>query len=148
NPSTDQGGQTKGLYTLDLQRTPQTQLFADVVGSSFRVGATTAVPGDSLPVNFTVESRGGIIDPGNFQVKVVLADNQLFNDATVVKTFAPGDLVPDATSHRFSSPVGFSVTVPAGQASGPLFVGLQILPDSSLPDAGLPDKSGVHRGVD
>src|SRR5262249_20984645 len=26
NPSTDQGGQTKGLYTLDLQRTPQTQL--------------------------------------------------------------------------------------------------------------------------
>src|SRR5207245_371700 len=112
--STDNGGQTQGQYTLDLRRTPEPQLFADVAGSSFRLGTTTAVPGDSLPVRFTVESRGGIIDPGNFQVQVVLANNQLFNDPTLVKTFARGDLVPDATGHRFSSPVGFTVTVPAG----------------------------------
>ena len=40
---------------------------------------------------------------------------------------------------------GFTVTVPDGQASGPLFVGLKILPDPDpmLPDSGLPDKSGV-----
>jgi DNA-binding beta-propeller fold protein YncE len=147
DPSTDPGGQTTGLYALDLRRTPEPQLVADVAGSSFRAGATTAVPGATAPVSFTVESRGGI-DPGSFQVQVLLANNQLFNNSTVVRTFNRSSLVADATGLRFSAPANFSVTVPPGQASGPLFVGLKIIPDSSLPDAGLPDKSGVHRGVD
>ena len=54
----------------------------------------------------------------------------------------------DATGRSFSSPAGFSVTVPAGWASGPADLGLRIVADPAVPEAGLYDKSGVHRGAD
>ena len=54
----------------------------------------------------------------------------------------------DATGRSFSSPAGFSVTLPAGWASGPAYLGLRIVADPAVPEAGLYDKSGVHRGSD
>ena len=107
-----------------------------------------AAPGDTVPVSFTVENRGGA-DPGNFQVQVLLADNNLFDSsAQVLATFTRAQLVAGATGRSFSSPAGFSVTVPAGWASGPADLGLRIVADPAVPEAGLYDKSGVHRGSD
>ena len=41
-----------------------------------------------------------------------------------------------------------SVVLPAGQPSGPAYLGLRIVTDPNVPEAGLYDKSGVHRGSD
>ena len=40
------------------------------------------------------------------------------------------------------------MTLPAGQPSGPAYLGLRIVADPAVPEAGLYDKSGVHRGSD
>ena len=141
-------GDTTGLYTLDVQLTTGAPLLPDMTGSSFRTGVDMAAAGDTIPVSFTVENRGGA-DPGNFQVQVLLADSNLFDSSSqVLATFTRGELVTDATGRDFSSPAGFSVTVPAGQPSGPAFLGLRIVADPMVPEAGLYDKSGVHRGSD
>ena len=140
-------GGTTGLYALDLQLTPAATLLPDVAASSFRLGADLAVPNQPVPVSFTVENRGAL-DPGNFQVQVLLANNQLFNGATTVTTFDRTALVPDTTGRAFSSPASFAVTIPPGQPSGPLFVGLRIVPDPMVGDASTSDKFAVHRGED
>jgi hypothetical protein len=107
-----------------------------------------AAVGDQVPVSFIVQNRGGA-DPGNFQVQVLLAPNNLFESSSqVLATFQRSDLTADATGRSFSSPAGFSVTIPAGQASGPMYIGLRIIPDPAVPEAGQYDKSGVHRGED
>ena len=120
----------------------------DLTGSSFRTGLDMAAAGESVPVSFTVQNRGGA-DPGNFQVQVLLAPNNLFDSSSqVLATFSRSQLVADATGRSFSSPAGFSVTLPAGWASGPADLGLRIVADPAVPEAGLYDKSGVHRGSD
>ncbi len=46
-----------------------------------------AAAGESIPVSFTVQNRGGA-DPGNFQVQVLLAANNLFDSSSqVLATF-------------------------------------------------------------
>ncbi len=141
-------GGTTGLYTLNVRLTTATPLMADLTGGSFRTGVDMAAAGDAIPVSFTVQNRGGA-DPGNFQVQVLLADSNVFSDSSqVLATFTRGDLVPDATGRGFSSPAGFSVRLPAGQSSGPAYLGLRIVADPAVPEAGLYDKSGVHRGSD
>ena len=140
-------GGTTGLYTLDVRET-SAPLMPDLAGSSFRTGLDMAAAGESIPVNFTVQNRGGA-DPGNFQVQVVLAPNNLFDSSSkVLVTFSRAQLVADATGRSFSSPAGFSVTVPSGWAAGPADIGLRIVADPHVPEAGLYDKSGVHRGSD
>jgi hypothetical protein len=139
---------TTGLYALDARLTPGAPLQPDLAGGSFRLGADMAASGDSVPVNFTVENRGGA-DPGNFQVQILLADSNLFDSSSrVLATFQRTNLLAAANGRDFSSPSGFRVTLPAGLTSGPAFVGLRIVADPSVPEAGLYDKSGVHRGAD
>jgi hypothetical protein len=146
-PGSGAAGGSTGLYSLDVRRTTG-PLMPDLTGSSFRTGEEMAAPGESIPVSFTVQNRGGA-DPGNFRVEVLLAGNNLFDSsAQVVATFSRSQLVADATGRSFSSPAGSSVTVPAGWASGPADLGLRILADPAVPEAGLYDKSGVHRGSD
>jgi hypothetical protein len=141
-------GATTGLYTLAVNLTAGAPLLPDLTGSSFRTGADMGASGDTIPVNFTVENRGGA-DPGNFQVQVLLADSNLFDSSSkVLATFTRAELVAGATGRDFSSPAGFSVTLPAGYPSGPAFLGLRIVGDPTVPEAGLYDKSGVHRGSD
>jgi hypothetical protein len=145
--STGAGG-TTGLYTLGVRHISAAPLLPDMTGSSFRTGADMAAAGDTVPVQFTVQNRGGA-DPGNFQVQVLLAGNNLFDGSSVVlATLQRSDLVAGANGRDFAAPAGFSVTVPAGAAAGPAALGLRIVPDPRVPDAGLDDKSGVHRGVD
>jgi hypothetical protein len=140
------GGST-GLYTLNV-RLATAPLMADLTGSSFRTALEMAAPGETIPVNFTVENRGGA-DAGDFQVQVVLAPTNLFdNQAQVLATLTRSELVPGANGRSFSPPAGFSVSVPAGYPSGPACIGLRIVTDPAVPQAGLFDKSGVHRGSD
>ena len=69
----------------------------DLTGSSFRTGVDMAAAGDTVPVSFTVENRGGA-DPGNFQVQVLLGDSNVFDSSSqVLATFTRAELVPDAT---------------------------------------------------
>ena len=140
------GGGT-GLYTLDVLRTSG-PLMPDLTGSSFRTGLDMAAPGESVPVSFTVQNRGGA-DPGNFRVQVLIAPNNLFDSsAQVLATFTRSQLVADGAGRSFSSPAGFTVAVPAGWASGPADLGLRIVADPAVTEAGLYDKSAVHRGSD
>jgi FG-GAP-like repeat/Bacterial pre-peptidase C-terminal domain len=140
------GGST-GVYTLDVRRTGG-PLMPDLTGSSFRTGLDTAAPGEKVPVSFMVQNRGGA-DPGNFQVQVLLSQNNLFDSsAQVLWTFTRSQLIADTTGRSFSSPEGFTVTVPAGAAPGTADLGLRIVTDPAVPEAGLFDKSGVHRGSD
>ena len=141
-------GGTTGLYQLDLRRTPAAPLQPDLTGSSFRLSADAAEPGDRVPLTFAVENRGAA-DPGHFQVEILLATNDRFDSsAQLLQTLKRADLTADATGRRFSSPVGFGVTVPAGLPSGPFFVGLRVIPDPAVADASPSDKSGVHAGAD
>ena len=141
-------GATTGLYTLSVNLTTSAPLLPDLTGSSFRTGVDMAATGDTIPVSFTVQNRGGA-DPGNFQVQVLLSESNLFPSSSVVlTTLTRAELVTDATGRDFSSPAGFSVTLPAGQTSGPAYIGLRIVADPQVPEAGLNDKSGVHRGSD
>ncbi len=141
-------GTTTGLYTLSVTRTTSAPLLPDLTGSSFRTGIDMSAAGDTIPVNFTVENRGGA-DPGNFQVQVLLSNSNLFDSSSqVLATLTSAQLVTDATGRDFSSWAGLSVVLPAGEPSGPAFLGLRIVADPNVPEAGLYDKSGVHRGSD
>jgi hypothetical protein len=147
-PGSGTPGGTTGDYTLGVRRLTTTPLQPDLTGSSFRTGVDMAAPGDRVSVSFTVQNRGAA-DPGNFQVQVLLAPNNLFDSSSqVLATFQRSQLATDPTGRDFSSPAGFGVTVPAGEASGSMYLGLRIVPDPSVTEAGQDDKSGVHRGVD
>ena len=78
-----------------------------------------------------MENRGAA-DPGNFQVQVLLSSDLAMGSPP---TLTRADLVPDATGQRFSSPAGFAVKIPPGQTTGPLSVGIKIIPDLPVPDA-------------
>jgi hypothetical protein len=140
-------GGTTGLYTLNV-RESSGPLMPDLAGSSFRTGLDMAAAGESIPVSFSVQNRGGA-DPGNFQVQVLLAPNNRFDSSSqVLATLSWNQLVTGAVGRSFSSPAGFQVIVPAGWASGPADLGLRIVADPAVAEAGLYDKSGVHRGLD
>ena len=141
-------GGTTGVYTLGVRLIPKTPLVPDLTGSSFRTGADMAAAGDQVPVSFTVQNRGGA-DPGNFQIQVLLAQSNSFDSSSqVLTTFTRSELVAGTNGRDFSTPNGFSVTVPAGLASGKAYLGLRIIADPAVPEAGVYDKSGVHRGED
>ncbi len=94
-------GETTGPYQLNVDISKAGPLLPDVTGSSFRTGASMAAPGDTVPVNFTVENGGGA-DPGNFQVQVLLADSNLFGSSSLVlATYSRADLLPSATGASF-----------------------------------------------
>ena len=151
NPTVMYGGvpgTTTGLYTLSVTLTTSTPLIPDLTGSSFRTGVDMAAAGDTIPVSFTLQNRGGA-DPGDFQVQVLLSDSNLFpGSSLVLATLTRSQLVTDATGRDFSSFAGLNVVLPAGRTSGPAYLGLRILADPNVPEAGLYNKSGVHRGSD
>ena len=120
----------------------------DLAGSSFRTGLDMAEAGESVPVSFTVQNRGGA-DPGNFQVQVLLSPSNLFRQLVA----GAGDLVaqpalPDATGRELHL-AGRLQRDDAGRLGvGTGDLGLRIVADPTVPEAGLYDKSGVHRGSD
>ncbi len=141
-------GGTTGLYTLSVQHATSVSLQPDLSGASFRLGADMGAAGDSIPVSFIVQNGGGA-DPGKFQVEVVLSRDENFEGSLqVLTTLSRSELTPDTTGRNFSSPSGFHITLPNGLASGNAYVGLRIIADPTVPEAGLYDKNGVHRGLD
>jgi hypothetical protein len=109
--------------------------------------------GQSVPISFTVENRGGAA-AGDFRVQLLVSSSNRFDPSTsvVLRSLALPGLGPGGS---FSHPPGFAVTLPdsvSAQAglpdSGPVYLGLRILPADPAQDAGVFDKSGVHRGVD
>jgi FG-GAP-like repeat/Bacterial pre-peptidase C-terminal domain/FG-GAP repeat len=146
-PGSGVAGGTTGLYKLSARVTTPA-LFPDLAGASFRTGLDMAQAGESVPVSFTVENRGGG-DPGIFSVQVLLsATNDFGTTARVLANLSRSQLTESATGRDFTSPAGFSVTVPAGWASGQAVVGLRIVAAPNVPETDLDDKSGVHRGSD
>ena len=121
-----------------------------MTGSSFRTGADMAASGDTVPVSFTVENRGGA-DPGNFQVQVLLSDEQpvrQFRRRCWRRSPAP-NWSPALTGRDFSSPSRFQRhRCRRACLRGKITSDTRIVPDPSVPEAGLYDKSGVHRGED
>lgn len=141
-------GTTTGSYTLSVTLETSTPLEPDLTGSSFRTGDPMAATGETVPISFTVENRGGA-DPGNFEVQVLLSDSNIFpSSSLVLATYTRAELVANPTGRDFSSQAGWSVTLPSGQPSGPAYLGLRIVADPTVPEAGLYDKSEVHRGSD
>ena len=62
NPTVTQSGvpgATTGVYTLNVTLKTSTPLMPDLTGSSFRTSVDMAAAGDTIPVNFTVQNRGG-----------------------------------------------------------------------------------------
>ena len=146
-PGSGVAGGTSGLYTLSARLTTPLMM-PDLTGSSFRTGLDMADAGESVPVSFTVENRGGA-DPGNFQVQVLLSPtNDFGSSARLLATVSRSQLTESATGRDFTSPAGFSVTMPGDWPSGQAVVGLRIVGAPNVPEAGLYDKSGVHRGSD
>ena len=146
------GGATTGLYTLDLRRDAQTPLLADLAGSSFRLGTPTAAWGETVPVNFTVENRGGAA-AGEFRVQVLLSTNQPFGDSSeILETQSvPGLAAAQAYSSGTSVVNLPDLATAKGDgltASGPVYIGLRIDPAHSVTELNAFDQSGVHRGAD
>lgn len=141
-------GESTGVYTLGVRLLPAAPLVPDLTGSSFETGVAMAGAGDRVPVSFAMQNRGGA-DPGNFQVQVLLGHSNVFDSsAKVLATLTRADLDQGANGRDFQSPPGFGLILPANEPAGDEFLGLRILPDPKVPDGGLHDKSGVHRGVD
>jgi hypothetical protein len=70
-------GGTAGLYTLHLGLTPLPPgaiLQPDLAAASLRLGTAPVTWGESVPINFTVENRGGA-ESGPFRVYVYLANS-------------------------------------------------------------------------
>jgi hypothetical protein len=146
-------GGTTGIYNLNLRLTPDAPLLPDLTGASFRLGDTTVAWGQTVPVNFQVENRGGA-DAGAFDVQVLLSSSNLFEPASSV-------VLQTVTLPKLAAGQGFSsgdltVTLPdavaaktAGlPASGPAYLGLRIDPTHQVPESNPFDQSGVHRGSD
>jgi hypothetical protein len=146
------GGATTGLFSLDLRLTPGASPTADLAGSSFRLGKQAAAWGETVPVTFMVDNRGGA-DASGFKIQVLLSSNQLF-DATspVLQTIS----VPGLPWGQSYSSANIMVTLPGlatAQAaglptSGPVYFGLRIDPESVVPELNPFEQSGVHRGED
>jgi hypothetical protein len=146
-PGSGTAGGTTGLYTLSARLTTPPML-PDLTGSSFRTGLDMAEAGESVPVSFTVENRGGA-DPGDFQVQLFLSSTNAINSLShLLATLSRSQLTASANGRDFTSPPGLSVTMPAGLASGQMVLGLEIVAAPNEPEAGDYDKSGVHRGAD
>ena len=154
-PGSGSGGATTGLYTLDVRRTTGTPVQSDLAAASFRLGAETAAWGENVPVTFTIENRGGLLS-GDFAVEVVLATDPSFGPSSNLQVLkrlpASGELPGLATGQLFapgpilvplpsSAPSGFGV-------SGPVYLGLRIVPSDPALESSLIDKVGVLRGSD
>ena len=148
-------GATTGLYTLNLRDAPMPAGASpkeDLTGSSFRLGAETAAWGDTLPMTFTVENRGGATADASAEVRLLLSSSITFASSAPVyafpQTFSLAGLGP---GQAFHSPAGFTVTLPAlpsrFSTSGPVYLGVQVL-DNPAMDSNAVDKVDVHRGAD
>ena len=146
-PGSGTAGGTTGLYTLSARLTTPPML-PDLTGSSFRTGLDMAEAGESVPVSFTVENRGGA-DPGNFQVQLFLSSTNAIDSLShLLATLSRSQLTASANGRDFTSPPGLSVPMPADLASGQMVLGLEIVAAPNVPEADQYDKSGVHRGAD
>src|SRR5262249_24563376 len=131
-------GETTGRYTLNLCLTPGAPLLADLAGSSFRLGTDTAAWGDTVPVTFTVENRGGA-GAGGVVGQVVRAAANLFGPQWLVLATLP---VAGLGAGQAFAPGGFTVTLPdlasataAGlPVSGSVYLGLRIDPAGLVPE--------------
>ena len=114
-------GATTGLYTLNVTLTTSAPLMPDLTGSSFRTGVDMAAAGDTIPVNFTVQNRGGA-DPGNFQVQVLLVRQQYLRQLLA----GAGDVYEGGTGGRRDGPRLLVAGRLQRDAAGRLSVGARV----------------------
>jgi hypothetical protein len=139
-------GATSGMFDLDLQR-QHAALMPDLAAGSFRLVTHTAAYGDTVTAGFTVDNRGGAA-AGAFKVQVVLSADNLFGPSLQpLMTFS----VPGLGAGQEYSPDFFTVQLKKAAglpASGPEYLGLQIVPAKGETELNPHDQSGVHEGED
>ena len=143
------------MYTLNLRRTPKAPLLADVAGSSFRLDAGVEAYGDTISGTFTVENRGGA-DSTGFTVQIVLSSGTRFDGLDPSQTLpatllsGPPAVLPAGQVYidQFTAQLPSSAPANFPATSGPVYVGLRIVPNDPATDSGQFDKSSVHRGED
>ncbi len=154
--TSDLGGTTTGLYSLNVSLTPAAPLLADVAGSSFGLkGSDTLEWGQSVSGNFTIENRGGA-DSTGFTVQLVLSSGTNFTgfdpsqSLPVVLGSGPPEVLAAGQAYTDSFTAQLPSAAPANfpAVSGPVYIGLVIVPNVPAQDSGTFDKSGVQRGED
>jgi hypothetical protein len=149
-------GATTGLYALGLRRAVGGLRLPDLTGGSFRLDTATAAYGETVSGTFTLENRGGAPAPGS-TVRLVLAPDPGFSQVVPLPVDLAGGqtalAVPGLNAGQAYQSGRFTFTLPATApagfpASGPVVLGLQIIPADTPPDAGKFDKVGVYRGSD
>lgn len=115
-------GSSHGLFDLNLSKTVSTP---GLVGSSFKLSQTTAVPSDVITVSYTIENRGGAgTDLAGVSVTLLMAqDNRFTNGVQKIteESVNLADPVPFSGSFRIA--MG---ELDLSNDSGQLFLGLQI----------------------
>jgi hypothetical protein len=145
------GGNTTGLYSLDLQR-QTAALTPDLAGASFQLQSDAATYGDTVVGRFMVDNRGGAA-AGAFDVQVLLSADNLFGPCSQVLTMFE---LASLGAGQESAPYIFTVELPdlaqatalGLPASGPVYMGLRIDPAGVVPELNPYDQSGVHAGED
>ena len=97
--TTDPSGAEGAIFNLTTSGT-------SVTGAAFvpanPLATPAALPGDVVPVQFAVQNLG-TLDPGNFQVQVLLSASDNFTSATVAQTLTRAQLTADTTGRSFSA---------------------------------------------
>ena len=87
----------------------------DLTGSSFRTGVDMAAAGEHDPGQLHRRRTAAAPTRATSRSRCCCRRTMLFDSSSqVLATFTRGELVADATGRDFSSPAGFSVTLPAG----------------------------------
>ena len=153
-----QDGATTGQYALDLQRTPGVKKTPDLTGSLFRLGVQAAAWGESVPVRFTVENRGGA-DAGAFDVELLVSRDQIFGAASKFIVLPQAIHFAGLAAGESSPQENITLTLPdlaTAQAAGvssslsllPVYLGLRIDPVGTVKELNPFDQVSVHRGSD
>ncbi len=108
-------GSSHGLFDLNLSVTPAA-LAPDLVPSSFQIGQSEAVWGDTVTINYTIQNRGGQ-DAAAGSVSLLLSADNRFDDAIPALQSAPLPALSAGAAYQGS----FSVTLGAPGTPPPSF---------------------------
>ncbi len=138
-------GQTVKAPHFGLQPLP------DLEATSFQLGETTAVWGDTTTVSYTIANHGQAA-AGSFDVEVrVLTDSVIDAGDPLLETFAvPGLAAGAETSGTLTVTLPGSAAVPPPSFTAPsqVFVGLRIDPAGAIPEANGGPSGNHQAGAD
>jgi hypothetical protein len=138
------GNSATGSYTLKVTKQPAEPLLPDLVGASFHIRQPTAVWGNSVTVDFTVENRGGAAAP-TFTADLHLSTDNRIDDSDILLQSVQLPALPSGGA------IARTLTVPLPGWPGlppQLFLGLRIDPSHSILQLNRHQVSSPERGND